>query len=90
MGDFVSHEHIVQAVRHLFPYGKRKNSILKIERCGFCGWIMHYREILGCEETREDGFRVAHAYIVPQLRLNATHTEDISQNVDKLWITREI
>jgi hypothetical protein len=62
---FVTDQHIVQTVRHGFPYGKRKNSILEIEGSSLGGWIMHYREILGCEETREDGFRVAHAYIVP-------------------------
>ena len=90
MGDFVTDEHIVQTVRHVLPDWQRKNSVLEIEGSSLGGWIMHNREIFGCEETREDGFRVAHAYIIPQPRPKATHTEDISQNVDKMWKTKEI
>jgi hypothetical protein len=90
MGDFVTDQHIVQTVRHILPDWQGKNPILEIEGSSLCGWIMHYREILGCEEAREDGFRVAHAYIIPYPAPKATHTEDISQIVDKLWINREI
>jgi hypothetical protein len=87
---FVTDQHIVQTVRHILPDWQGKNSVLEIEGSSLGGWIMHNREILGSEETREDGFRVAHAYIVPYPAPKATHMEDISQIVDKMWKTKEI
>lgn len=90
MRHFVTDQHIVQTVRHILPDWQGKNSVLEIEGSSLGGWIMHNREILGSEETREDGFRVAHAYIVPYPAPKATHMEDISQIVDKMWKTKEI
>ena len=72
----MSHQHIVQTVRHVLPDGQGKNSLLQIEGCGIGRGIVDDGEILVRQETSENGLgfgvRVAHAYIIPQIRSKTT------------------
>ena len=76
MSDLVTHEHIVQTVRHVLPDGQGKNSLLQIEGCGLGRRIVDDLEILVRQETSENGLgfgvRVAHAYIIAQIRSKTT------------------
>ncbi len=51
--DLVSAEHIVQVTAHLLPDGESENASAGIERCSLRGRVMHDREILGSQQTRE-------------------------------------
>ena len=53
MSDFVTDEHIVELVRHVFPHGQGKHAILDIERSGLDVLVLNV-DILTSQKTGEN------------------------------------